>query len=234
MRSPKNEQVEQRHERRAVDRKRDLQQVAVVEEDRDEHQPEADGDPDAPGARRGPGASHRPSPTRRRGSRAPTGARARPGRSDRSGCGPERTRVIIADPRLRVRGADQAGLGRRRRFRFRRRIAASKSALARGAAADPPWPPFSTKTTTTIWGSVDGREAREPGVVLEQRPSAWLTPVSCPTTCAVPVLPPMSSPGTRDAYAVPPGSLTTAHIPFLDDLRLFRRERRCPACVSAL
>ena len=44
---------------------------------------------------------------------------------------------------------------------------ASKSCLASGAAARSPWPPFSTKTTTTIRGSETGAEGREPRMVLQ-------------------------------------------------------------------
>src|SRR5439155_967997 len=72
-----------------------------------------------------------------------------------------------------------------------------------GAATSPPRPPRSTSTTTTTSGSFTGANAANQAVSW---PSAAF---DFPTSCAVPVLPAMSSPGMRTAAPVP--SFTAAH-----------------------
>ena len=70
---------------------------------------------------------------------------------------------------------------------------ASKSALASGAAARLPWPPCSTKTTTTIVGSSTGpKPANQAWSCRRARSAPARIAVSRPTTWTVPVLPPIS------------------------------------------
>ena len=218
----------------------------------------------ASGSRRGSPRSSRPSPTAIRiacrparpsncvpvvaeamkstpsAASASGAARAPRGRCRREpGSDPRDHGVSRRAGRRDARGAADAAAARQRRGRRRRAPIpkrASKSALASGAAARLPWPPFSTKTTTTICGSFDRAESREPGVILEPRlgPRRPGSSISRPTTCTVPVLPPISTP--RDPRAVGRAARLVHDRPHavLDDRELLRRQVAIASRNSAL